>query len=115
MNKADSSCHTCGTKGHFASECANEGIDGNGKPPWCGICDERTRHVSLGDMEARCTVCHPLRRQHLRQFRGCPSCKALVYENDHNPCGSHAGRDMKDRRPDRETIEQAVRAEMENA
>lgn len=28
------------------------------KPPWCGQCDERTRH--LGDPPQRCPHCHPL-------------------------------------------------------
>lgn len=31
------------------------------RPPWCGECSERTRHVELTDGRmARCRVCHPL-------------------------------------------------------
>jgi hypothetical protein len=32
------------------------------RPPWCGDCDEATRHVELADgRAARCPACHPLR------------------------------------------------------
>lgn len=32
------------------------------RPPWCGDCDETTRHVELRDgRAARCPACHPLR------------------------------------------------------
>ena len=113
MSKADLNCHACGDKGHFASECTNEGIDATGKPPWCGFCDENTRRVDHGDSESRCQECHPLRRQQLRSRRKCPRCHVTVYDWDHGACGSHAGPDVPDRRPEREHIDQIV--EMENA
>lgn len=32
------------------------------RPPWCGYCDEDTRHIELADgRPARCPDCHPLR------------------------------------------------------
>ena len=110
MSKADSNCHKCGTKGHFASECMNEGIDASGKPPWCGICDEMTRLLDGSIPVVRCQVCHPLARQQLKQFRKCPRCHVTVYEYDHAPCGQHAGPEIPERRPDRKRIEQIVNA-----
>ena len=109
MRKAEMTCHGCGATGHFESECPNAGIDAMGKPPWCGICDERTRHVSLGEsLVGRCTACHPLRGKQLRQHRKCPSCHMTVYEHDNSPCGQHSGPTATDRRLDREHIEHIV-------
>ena len=110
MSKAELNCYGCGGKGHFKSECPDVGIDGNGKPPWCGICDERTRLLSLVGLAARCQTCHPKRREQLRQHRKCPACHVTVYEWDNAPCGSHAGPTAPDRRPGRERIDQIVRS-----
>ena len=108
MRKADLNCHGCGGKGHFESECPNKGIDVSGKPPWCGICDERTRLLDLGHSMARCQTCNPQRHQQLRQHRKCPRCHVTVYEWDNGECGGHAGPTAPDRRPDRQHIEQIV-------
>jgi hypothetical protein len=108
MAKADLKCFGCGGKGHFESECPNTGIDATGKPPWCGICDERTRLVDLGEKMKRCTTCHPLRHKQLKQNRICPLCHATVYETDTQPCGNHEGPNLTDRRPERETIQHIV-------
>lgn len=106
MRKAELTCYRCDGNGHIAAECTNAGIDSsNGRPPWCGICDETTRLVDLGDKAGRCTVCHPLARQQLKQFRKCPRCHVTVYEHDHNPCGRHIGPEVPDKRPDREHID----------
>jgi hypothetical protein len=110
MRKADLKCHGCGDRGHFESECPNAGIDATGKPPWCGICHERTRLLNLGDSMARCQQCHPHRHQQLRQHRKCPYCHVTVYEWDTADCGSHAGPTAPDRRPDREHIDRIVSA-----
>ena len=32
----------------------------NGKAPWCGTCDQRTRQLDNGDSAQRCPRCHPL-------------------------------------------------------
>jgi len=101
-------CHGCGSKGHFERDCPNTGIDSDGKPPWCGICDERTRLLDLGGSMAHCQTCNPQRHKHLKQHRKCPSCHVTVYEWDHAPCGQHAGPDVPDKRPDREHIQQIV-------
>jgi len=114
MSKANMACHTCGIKGHLAAECPTAAYLGDDKrSPWCGFCDEITRLIDAGDIVARCQVCHPLRHQQLRQHRKCPHCKATVYEYDHNPCGSHAGPHIPDKRPDREHVHAII--EMENA
>jgi hypothetical protein len=31
------------------------------RPPWCGSCDEHTRHITTPEGPARCPACHPLR------------------------------------------------------
>jgi hypothetical protein len=102
-------CFGCGTEGHIASNCPNTEMAADGRPPWCGICDERTRLIGIpGDRVARCQECHPMAREQLKQFRRCPLCKKLVYEHDTAPCGSHVTRDAADRRPEREQIDAIV-------
>lgn len=86
-------------------------MDAEGKPPWCGICDQRTRLVGVpGGCVARCQECHPLARQHLKQHRRCQACKVLVYEWDNAPCGSHSSPEMKGGRLPRERIDEIVAA-----
>lgn len=80
-------CHGCGDTGHIERNCPNAAIDA--RPPWCGSCDERTRHVDLGDTMLRCRDCHPLRGRMLAQDRRCPGCHAIVYVWDHAACGRH--------------------------
>jgi hypothetical protein len=105
-------CFDCGGTGHVVADCPNRAaIASNGKPLWCGICDERTRQIDLGGKAARCTVCHPLRHKQLRQHRKCPSCHMTVYEWDNGQCGSHRGPTATDRRPERETIQHIIGTE----
>ena len=108
MNKADSTCFGCGSKGHFEAECPNTGIDDSSKPPWCGFCDEIERTIDHGESVSRCQECHPLRRQQLKQRRKCPRCHVTVYAWDHAPCGQHTGPDVPDRRPEREHIDAVI-------
>lgn len=85
-------CFKCGGP-HFAADCpevvfaAELGTDG--RPPWCGQCDKRTR--TLYDAEAdqvhRCPVCHP-DKDLPPQFRVC-SCGDVVYRWDRSECGNH--------------------------
>jgi zinc knuckle protein len=83
-------CFECGDDGHIARECPNLGItSADGKPPWCGSCDETTRLVDLGDKMKRCTACHPLRGRMLAQDRRCPVCRQIVYVWDHSACDNH--------------------------
>lgn len=64
-------CFECGTSGHIAADCPNAEASDN-RPPWCGICDRRTRLVTvdreLGTVR-RCPSCHPLRLKPLAQHK----------------------------------------------
>jgi hypothetical protein len=84
-------CWECGDQGHTATGCPNavRAPAADGKPLWCGSCDERTRLVDLGDKMMRCRQCHPLRGRMLPQHRGCPSCGEVVYVWDHAGCDNH--------------------------
>jgi hypothetical protein len=103
-------CFDCGQDGHIAANCTNGGIDASGKPPWCGICDERTRLIDAGALAARCQVCHPLRNRQLPQHRKCPRCHMTVSQWDNEKCGSHVSPAAIDRRPEREHIDAIVTA-----
>lgn len=99
-------CFDCGQDGHIASNCPNGQIDGGGRPPWCGICDERTRLIGTGSGPARCQQCHPNRHKLRHPLRRCPSCRVVVYEWDNAPCGSHSvPAAASDERPEREHID----------
>jgi len=88
-------CFRCQEYGHLERDCPQityaAELD-SGKPPWCGICDSRTRLVTI-DLQhgtvRRCRNCHPQRGKPLAQHHRCPECKAIVYNWDSNPCGSH--------------------------
>ncbi len=105
-------CWDCGETGHVVADCPNRAAAGtDGRPPWCGICDEHTRLMGIDEMH-RCPVCHPLGRKQLRQHRKCPQCHVTVYEWDTAPCGRHASPAVtKDTRPTREHIDAIVTAE----
>lgn len=85
-------CFTCGIDGHMAGNCPNArdlNDDNNGRPRWCGTCDERTRQVNLEDDHVRRCECHPKYRQLLPQHRRCQGCRQMVYAWEVMPCGSH--------------------------
>lgn len=85
-------CFQCQGDGHIAADCPDGNSPGGGKPPWCGICDPRTRLVGLGPDGplARCATCHPLRGQLLRQHKRCSGCRMIIPASDSNPCGQHS-------------------------
>lgn len=86
-------CFQCQKYGHLAKDCpevvfaAELGTAGDGRPPWCGKCDQKTR--LLGDINRphRCPECHP-EKDLPTQFRIC-KCGNAVYRWDRSECGSH--------------------------
>jgi hypothetical protein len=93
-------CFACGGQGHIAAECDNlDEIDK--RPTWCGICDRRTRLVTI-DLEhgttRRCHDCHPSPCKPLTQHRRCGACRMTVYAWDTSPCGKHESPAAPDRR-----------------
>lgn len=103
-------CFSCGDSGHIAAECPNsEALDT--RPTWCGICDRRTRLVTVdrdNGTVKRCPDCHPSPRKPLTQHRRCTACRMTVHEWDTSPCGQHSSPVAPDRRRDREHIEEIV-------
>ncbi len=82
-------CYECGAANHIARECPNVEQLGDGKPMWCGTCDERSRHWYDADGRAHRCQCHALSHQLLKQHRRCPSCKQITYVWDLAPCDQH--------------------------
>lgn len=88
-------CFQCQKYGHLAKDCpevvfaAELGTASDGRPPWCGQCDKRTR--LLYDPEAdqfhRCPACH-VAKDLPEQYRIC-KCGNAVYKWDRTECGSH--------------------------
>lgn len=102
-------CWDCGEPGHISGDCPNKGFtaSADGKPLWCGICDERTRLIGL-DVVTRCPQCHPLARHSLKQHRKCPRCHMTVHQWDEEQCGSHSAPAAADKRPDSEHIRETT-------
>lgn len=88
-------CYECGQPGHIKANCPNKAwlagpAAGDGRPAWCGTCDERSRHLELADGRVKRCQCHPESHKMLPQHRRCPSCRVLVASWDAAPCGKHA-------------------------
>src|ERR1700734_2080718 len=81
-------CFQCQNYGHLARDCpdvkfaAELGTADDGRPPWCGQCDKRTRllYDPAADSCARCPACHP-EKDLPHQFRIC-KCGCAVYRWD---------------------------------
>ena len=104
-------CFKCQETGHIADYCPYEEELTDNKPAWCGICDRRTRLVTV-DREngtcKRCPDCHPSPRKPLAQHRRCPQCKMTIYQWDNETCGSHLSPVAPDRRRNREHIDEII-------
>lgn len=84
-------CFDCGDTGHMAYNCPNRAAINDGRPIWCGTCDEHSRHVqadATGDAMKRCH-CHPGSHKMLPQHRRCPSCRTVVYTWNTSGCDGH--------------------------
>lgn len=99
-------CFTCGVQGHISADCPNNEVLDT-RPPWCGICDRRTRLVTI-DLDngtvQKCRTCHPTPNKPLAQHRRCPSCKIIVFEWDGNQCGHHESPVTKSDHPKPEAL-----------
>ena len=76
-------CYECGADGHVKSDCPNKAwiasdAAADGRPRWCGTCDERSRHIELADGRVKRCQCHPESHMQLTQHRKCPSCRKTV-------------------------------------
>lgn len=93
-------CFTCGDTGHLAAQCRNTEVLDT-RPRWCGICDPRTRLVTI-DLQAgtvrKCRDCHPAPAKPAVQHKRCGNCQMTVYAWDTNPCGQHLSPAAPDRR-----------------
>lgn len=106
-------CFGCGAEGYVKAECPYCADVTDTRPSWCGICDIRTRLVTV-DAESgtvkRCPECHPSPRKPLAQHKRCPACKMVVYAWDTGQCGSHESPVAPDRRLPIEQIHEIERA-----
>ena len=95
-------CFRCGDSDHLSYDCPNRTSSystpgaspatpaaSDGKPRWCGTCDENTRHIDLADGTVKHCQCHPLSHEQLKLHRKCPQCHATVVDWDNSPCGRH--------------------------
>jgi hypothetical protein len=106
-------CFGCGAEGYVQSECPYCADVTDKRPPWCTICDERTRLLWLnaeGTLVQRCPQCHPQPRKLLAQHKRCPACKTIVYAWDTGECGKHESPVAPDRRLPIEQIREIERS-----
>ncbi len=103
-------CYQCGSEDHLSRNCPGRQPPpppepGEERPPWCGICDKRTRLIDRGDVVQRCPSCWawPARgtypKQQLAQHATCGGCGQVVYTWDQLPCGKHQPVAHATRRP----------------
>jgi len=76
-------CFGCGSEGHLERDCPNQrwiasDAAADGRPRWCGNCDENSRHIELADGRVKRCQCHPNSHEQLRHHRKCPRCHATV-------------------------------------
>jgi hypothetical protein len=106
-------CFGCGAEGYVQSECPYCADVTDKRPPHCGICDPRTRLVTV-DLEKgtvrKCPTCHPTPSKPVVQHKRCPACKMVVYSWDTSPCGMHSSPVAVDKRLSIEQIHEIERA-----
>jgi hypothetical protein len=80
-------CFECGVVGHGAWDCPNkaglaEDSYQSARPRWCGLCDQRSRHLDLPDGRVKRCTCHPESHLQLKHHKKCSYCHKTVVEWD---------------------------------
>src|ERR1700685_1502225 len=112
-------CFECREYGHIAADCPTKlyAVEvGDGRPPWCGMCDRETRLIYFRrhgtDAARRCSTCHPRSTTLPPTYSKCRGCGRAVYAWDvRSECGKHQeiGKQLTCTRPECQCQQAAIR------